>query len=294
MNTQSIPNAAAGITSSAIASAQSCPQPAAPPVGAVASLRAHWVEYVIEAGLLGGFMIAACVFGALLEYPGSPVRQQIDSAMLRRLLMGVAMGGTAILLIYSPFGKRSGAHFNPAVTATFYRLNKVRTWDAIFYIAFQFVGGLVGTILAASFLGKAITDPHVRYVVTAGNFGPVAAFAAEIVITFVLMTTVLAFSANEKLTRRTGLAAGLLVALFITIEAPYSGMSMNPARTLASAIPANFYQFIWIYFTAPPLGMLAAAQAHLWRKGHHAGCAKLHHANSKRCIFCGANGGYEL
>ena len=70
-------------------------------------------------------------------------------------------------------------------------------------------------------------------------------------------------------------------------------MSMNPARTFGSAFPPMIWDGLWIYLTAPPLGMLAAAEVYLWRKGRLAvKCCKLHHDNDKRCIFCGANGGF--
>src|SRR5258708_35373743 len=113
--------------------------PQAPPkLGALASLKGHWPEYLMEAGLLGAFMVSACVFGALYEFPQSPVHQAIMSGFLRRLLMGVTMGLTAIVIIYSPWGKQSGAHINPSVTFTFLRLGKVKFWDATFYVAPQF------------------------------------------------------------------------------------------------------------------------------------------------------------
>ena len=79
----------------------------------------HWPEYLMEAALLGLFMISACAFTVLLEFPGSPVRQAVPDPGIRRFLTGLAMGTTAIALIYSPWGKQSGAHFNPAMTLTF-------------------------------------------------------------------------------------------------------------------------------------------------------------------------------
>src|ERR1700756_3322186 len=105
-------------------------------LGAIGSLRAHWPEYLIEASLLGLFMISACLFGVLYEFPLSPARKAIDSQLLRRLLMGISMGLTATALISSPLGKRSGAHYNPSVTLTFWRLGKIRSWDALFYVVF--------------------------------------------------------------------------------------------------------------------------------------------------------------
>src|SRR6266566_832023 len=137
-----------------------------PKLGALGSLRVHWPEYLMEAGLLGAFMVSACVFGALYEFPHSPVRQAIASQILRRMLMGLSMGLTAIAIIYSPWGKQSGAHINPSVTLTFLRLGKVKIWDAFFYIVSQFAGAVLGVVLVARFLGKELADPAVRYVVT--------------------------------------------------------------------------------------------------------------------------------
>src|SRR6266581_4741070 len=113
-----------------------------PKLGPLGSLRVHWPEYLMEAALLGAFMVSACVFGALYEFPRSPVHQGIMSGFLRRLLMGVTMGLTAIAIIYSPWGKQSGAHINPSVTLTFFRLGKIKVWDALFYIASQFAGAV--------------------------------------------------------------------------------------------------------------------------------------------------------
>jgi aquaporin Z len=135
-------------------------------LGAFSSIRRHWPEYLMEASLLGVFMISACLFGALYEFPGSPVRQAIVSGFARRILMGLSMGLTAICIIYSPWGKQSGAHINPSVTLTFFRLGKIKVWDAIFYIAFQFTGAALGVWLVASLFGKQVSDPAVRYVVT--------------------------------------------------------------------------------------------------------------------------------
>lgn len=234
-------------------------------------------------------MISAFGFATLLEHPASPLRQELTNPLLRRFLMGIAMGGTAIAIIYSPWGKQSGAHINPATTLTFYRLGKVRGEDAAFYVLFQFLGGLLGAVVAAAMLADFAAHPAVHYVVTApGQAGPFVAFCAEIFIAFVLMTTVLHLSNDPKLHNFTGIGAGILVVAYITLEAPISGMSMNPARTFASAVPAHYWTNLWIYFTAPFLGMLAAAEVYLRSKGtSRILCAKLHHDNRQRCIFCG-------
>src|SRR5688572_12737858 len=104
-------------------------------------LRRNWPEYLIEAWALGTFMLSAAVFTTLIDRPGTLVYALVGDAGLHRMLIGFAMGLTAIALIYSPWGQRSGAHMNPAVTLTFLRLGKIRGRDAIAYIAAQFLGG---------------------------------------------------------------------------------------------------------------------------------------------------------
>lgn len=252
------------------------------------ALKRHWPEYLMEAACLGLFMISAFTFGAILEHPVSPLHQAIPYSLLRRFLMGVAMGSTAILIIYSPWGKQSGAHINPSTTLTFFRLGKVAKWDAVFYIVAQFGGAVTGALLASAVLAPSVSHPSVNYVITMpGSAGIAAAFIAEVAISFILMSVILHVSNNTRLHKLTGVCAGALVAAYITLEAPISGMSMNPARTFASAVPAQYWTSLWLYFTAPLIGMLAAAEAYLRSHSPDIGCAKLHHQNSKRCIFCG-------
>lgn len=253
----------------------------------LASLRDHWPEYAIEAACLATFMVAANVFAALIFHPAFPLAETVGSPLAQRALMGLAMGGTAVALIFSPWGRRSGAHMNPSVTLTFLRLGKVAPWDAAFYTAAQFAGGIGGTYAAAAILGNAIAHPSVDWVVTVpGPWGAGAAFAAEVLITFVLMLTVLAVSNVKRLARFTGLFAGALVALYIAFEAPVSGMSMNPARTFGSAVGASRFTALWVYFVAPLAGMLLAAETYLrFGRARVVHCAKYHHENDARCIF---------
>lgn len=254
------------------------------------ALRKHWPEYLIEAACLGIFMISACTFASLLSYPQSPAHMWVMTGMLQRVAMGLAMALTAIGIIYSPWGKRSGAHINPAVTLTFWRLGKIAPWDAVFYLSSQFVGGVTGVLVARSFLRSWVAHPNVNYAVTTpGRYGVGVAFGAEVVISFILMSVILIVSNMEVVARFTGLFAGALVATYITFEAPISGMSMNPARTFGSALSAHVWTALWVYFCAPPLGMLLAAELYVRIRGAKSVlCAKLHHQNQQRCIFrCG-------
>lgn len=251
------------------------------------ALRHHWPEYLMEAAGLGIFMMSAGFFGTLLEFPKSPVHQAISDPLLRRFLMGWAMGLTAVAIIYSPWGQQSGAHINPAVTLTFLRLGKVALPDAVFYILAQFTGGVIGVLLVAVILGNAFTSEPISYVATLpGRDGVTVAFLAELIISFVLMMMILLTTNTVRLSRYTGAFAGLLLIIYITFEAPLSGMSINPARTFASALPAKLWTALWVYFSAPVIGMLLASVAFQFARGKHkVKCAKLNHHTHRRCIF---------
>jgi len=114
------------------------------------------------------------------------------------------------------------------------------------------------------------------------------AFSAEVVISAFLILILLSLSSSARFAPFTGFAAGCLVATYITFESPLSGMSMNPARSFASAAPGMQWQYFWIYVTAPVLGMLIGAQIFLVLTGaRRALCAKLLHPLDVRCIHCG-------
>lgn len=251
--------------------------------------RLPLAEAAMEALGLGLFMVSAGVFGTLLESPSMRLHAAIPSPFVRRVLMGVAMGLTAIGLVYSPWGRRSGSHINPAFTTTMFRLGRVRGPVAIAYVLGQFVGGLAGVYLVGALFGRAFFDPPVGGVATLpGPMGVAVAFLAELAISFALVSTVLALERRPRLAPYTGFFVGTLVCLYITFEAPLSGMSMNPARTVASALPTATWHGVWIYFTAPLGGMLLAAEVHLRQlraaRAPQVGCAKLFHRLP--CLFC--------
>lgn len=248
----------------------------------------HWPEFLIEAAGLGLFMFVACGVVAALEHPASPLHLLAGPPLQRRALTGIAMGLTAVALIYSPWGQRSGAHLNPALTITFWRLGKIEPHDALGYVVAQFAGAVAGVAAATGLIGAAVlSHPAVGGVVTVpGASGRAVAFAAETGLAFGMMGVVLVMGNSRRANRWTGAVAGALVALYITVAAPLSGMSMNPARSFSTALWAQVWTAIWVYFTAPLLGMGAAAALYTRLRGASAVlCCKLHHDNGQRCIF---------
>jgi aquaporin Z len=251
----------------------------------LSAVKNHWPEYICEALGLGLFMASACVFSVILFHPGSVVAGW--SLPLRLVLTGLAMGLTAIAIFKSPFGRLSGAHINPAVTLTFWRLGKIESRDAIFYALFQFIGAVSGVLLSWLVLGDWLGRREVNFAVTIPDHnGWTVSFLAEFMISFGMMMMVLITSNHARLSRLTPYLAGALVAIYISLEAPISGMSMNPARTFGSAVVSGVWNEWWIYFVAPPLAMLAAAEVYLKFKGDHSVlCAKFDHHGHVRCIF---------
>jgi aquaporin Z len=255
------------------------------------SLADRWPEYLIEASLLGCFMAATCFLVVAFESPLLWSFAYVPSARIRTAVLALAIGLTAALLIHSPWGKRSGAHLNPAVTLAFFILKRISAWDALFYAISQIIGAASGVWVVVLAAGKLFTGPPVLYAVTIpGAAGVLTAFIAELAISFLLMIAILIFVGSPRLICFTGIAVGTLIAFFILVEAPLSGTSMNPARTLASAIPGRMWAHVWIYVTAPPLGMMLAAHVYT-RMANPRGrvCAKLLHPGSVRCIHCGFN-----
>jgi aquaporin Z len=235
------------------------------------SLKRNWRIYAIEAWALGMFMTSAASVVILTGHPDLPLRDWIGPPLLRRAVVAAAMGITAVLLIYSPWGRRSGAHMNPAVTLAHLQLDRIRPADAAWYILAQFAGGTLAVLLFKWLLYPYISHAEIRYVATLpGPAGPGVALAFEFLLAFSLFLTILWANNQPRIAPYTGYLAGVLVALFILAEAPYSGMSINPARSFASAFPAQLWEGWWIYWIGPVAGMQAAAFGYrrLYRRMH--------------------------
>jgi aquaporin Z len=251
-------------------------------------LPRNWREYGVEAAGAGIILMAACFLATMLGHPASPIAPHVAPAWVRRALMGGGMGLTIYALAHSAWGRRSGAHFNPAVTLAFFRLGRVAPADAVGYVAAQFVGATGGILIAVSVLGLLVGGERVDYVVTVpGAAGVAAAFAAELVLSFLLMTAILTALSSDRFAAHAGALAASLVAVFITLASPLSGVSMNPARTFASDLAAAEFTALWVYLVAPSLAMTVAAERHR----RHAqptedACAKLVHDAALPCIFC--------
>lgn len=219
---------------------------------------------------------------------GSPI-PEISSPALRRLITGILFAGGATAVVYSSLGQRSGGHINPAVTLAFWRLGKIGIADAAAYVVAQFLGAFAGAAAARLTWGPLVQSVQYAATLPGVGWGWPGALIAEAIITFALAFTIFICVNKPRVAARTGLIAGSLVALLVTIEAPVSGTSLNPARSIAPAALVPTFQDQWIYLVGPVAGALIAASAYQQRWGGSTVCAKLYHTARYPCPFgtCG-------
>lgn len=252
--------------------------------------RVPWGAYAAE--VAGTFFMVAWGLSAVVftMSSASPVPALIPDYRIRLLATGILFASGGTLVIYSPLGQRSGGHLNPAVSLTFRMLGQIGTRDMILYSAAQSLGALGGAGLVRLLWGGWATDVEVGVTKPAPGMLPAEAAAVELLITWSLLWVILFFVGRPKLHRWTGLAAGAWVAFLVFTEAPVTGTSLNPARSLGPAVVADDYRDLWVYFAGPLGGAVLAAL--LWkpvlaRGWRHLRCAKIYHTDRHPCHFPG-------
>jgi aquaporin Z len=225
--------------------------------------------------VLVGLSLVIAMFGA-----GSPLASFMPDEGSRRLLTGFLFGSTGAAIALSPVGKVSGAHINPVVSLGFWLMGKLDRRLTLGYVAAQLLGATLGALplLAWGHMGRSVafgaTAPGTGYSVTAALLG-------EVVTTFVMVALLCAFLGFRRLRRFTPALFPPLYAVMVFLEAPISGTSTNPARSLGPAVVSGIWQAWWIYWVGPLLGMLAAI-AICSRLADRIEVAKLYHFDSDR------------
>lgn len=204
--------------------------------------------------LTGGLSAVFLDFG-----PTSPIAPHLHSTSARLLLTGLLFAGTGSLVALSPIGRRSGAHLNPAVTLAFWTQHKVHPHDLAGYVTAQ----LLGAITAAA--GLRVAWNHRAHVLHLGatqpghGFTPIEAAGLEMLMTAALILMIFFFTSSTRTARWTPLGNWLLVATLVWQGAPYTGTSLNPARSLAPALLAPELRHLWVYIVGPLSGAILAA-----------------------------------
>ncbi|HMA87856.1 MAG TPA: aquaporin [Burkholderiales bacterium] len=214
---------------------------------------------------------------------GSPVLQVIPSAGWRRLITGFLFGTTGALIALSPLGKESGAHINPAVTLGFWLMGKLRAGHALGYVFAQLAGAVAGALPLLAWGGMGRSVDYGATLVGAG-YGAAFALLGETACTFVLVFGLFFFLQHPRLRAFTPALFPFLYAVMVFVEAPLSGTSTNPARSLGPAVISGAWQGWWLYWLGPLLGtVLAVAVYRLnWRRWSAIEVAKLHHFEHDR------------
>jgi aquaporin Z len=216
----------------------------------------------------------------------SPMHTLLPVYRVRLLLTGILFAAGGTMVVYSPLGQRSGGHINPAVSLTFWILGKMGGRDMALYATAQLLGGLAGAGLVKSLWGGWAASVNAGVTMPAPWISPAGAAGVEFLITGSLLWVILYFVSHPTLHRWTGFAAGVWVAFLVFAEAPVTGTSLNPARSLGPAVVTDTYRNLWVYFLGPLGG--AAAVALLWKPAVAAGvrsvfCAKLFHTDRYAC-----------
>jgi aquaporin Z len=224
-------------------------------------LKTHWQSALAEfwgTALLITIGISAVIlnFGA-----GSPVKVIIPDPCLRRLITGFLFGSTGAAIAVSRLGKISGAHINPVVSLAFYISGKLRISTTIIYIISQLSGGIIG---AVPLLLWGHTGESIDYGATlpGKGFNFLQATAGEVITTFFLITGLYIFIGHKRLRNFTPLLFPFLYAIMVYLEAPISGTSTNPARSLGPLIISGNHTGWWIYWIGPFIGMVVAVFFH--------------------------------
>ena len=247
----------------------------------VDSLRRHWPEYLIEAAFLALFVLAGGLVSAWLPVASTP-----SDLALRRLMVGVITGGLLMALIYSPWGRRSGSHLNPAITLAYLRLGKVGRWDGLFYIVAQVAGASAAVALlhVDALLPAAAPPTSLTSSIGPANLWTIV--LTEFVLSAMAMLLILFTSNHAAWFRWTGMVYGLMMMAVVACAAPLSDFGMNMARLLAVDLSSEASTARWLNLLPPLLGMQLAVEGYrLFTGRSQVLCAKLAHNTHGRCIF---------
>lgn len=201
---------------------------------------------------------------------GSAVIAGVDGTMGVGLLgISFAFGLSVVAMAYA-IGHISGCHINPAISIAMVAAGRMRLSEALMYIAAQIVGALLGAGILYLIYTNHPGGQLGEWALGANGFGPgyqkgynlTAAFVAEFVFTFIFLLVILGSTSTKNINGGfAGLAIGLSLVLIHIVGISVTGVSVNPARSIAPAVFAGGKALsqLWLFIVAPILGGVAAA-----------------------------------
>jgi aquaporin Z len=223
--------------------------------------------------VLIGLSLVTLMFGT-----DSPIPSVLPNEGLRRLITGFLFGTTGALIALSPVGKISGAHINPVVTLGFRFMQKIDSRVTLGYIVAQLVGSIIGCVplLAWGAMGRSVsfgaTTPGPGYSSSAALLG-------EVATTFVMVALLTVFLGFRRIRPFTPAIFPPLYSILVFLEAPISGTSTNPARSLGPSVVSGAWGGWWVYWIGPLIGMSLAVIACSFL-ARHIEVAKIYHFDS--------------
>jgi aquaporin Z len=237
---------------------------------------------------IGTFVMMFIGISAIaLNFGTQLVQEVIPSVSIRLLITGILFAGGATLVVYSPAGRISGAHLNPAVTFAFLLEKKLGVRDFFVFSLMQILGSAFAALLALFLWSENARRVDVGMTLPREGYSIVFVFLIEVIITFLLVSLIFYFLHRRNLTRFAGAAVGLLIAVLVFLTAPISGTSLNPARSIGPAMVSFKFSYLWLYVAAPVMGSFIAVTIHKKTPFlHRPLCAKLNHpGKDKRCLY---------
>jgi aquaporin Z len=183
------------------------------------------------------------------------------------LQVAVAFGfGLSLLAGLYAFGEISGGHYNPAVSLGFMLSGRLSPSDMFGYWAAQFVGGVLGALAVLIAFGSGDVEATTTQASAAWD-----AFWLEILLTAIFVSVILQSTRSERIYGTALIAIPLTLVAIHLAAIPFSGASVNPARSFASALVGTEFADFWIYLIAPPIGAAIAAFVHRYLFGPEEG-----------------------
>jgi aquaporin Z len=218
----------------------------------------HLTEWGCE--LAGTFLLVAGGLSAVvLDFgSGSVVAAHVHSHSLRLLITGFLFAGTGALVTVSPLGRRSGAHLNPAVTFAFWLSGHVHRHDLAGYIGAQCLGAIAGAAFVRLAWGARAVSVHDGVQSPGPGVSDLSAAGLEVLMTAGLVLVIMVCLSSRRTARFTPLAVWVAVTIFVWRGAPYTGTSLNPARSLGPAVVAGDFSHYWVYVAGPLGGAVLA------------------------------------
>jgi len=219
----------------------------------------RWHPRLYAAEFLGTALLVSIGLSIVIALwaPNAPLASLPIAQVAKRLITGTLFGSVGAAIAFSPIGRVSGAHINPAITFAFWIEGRIRWRDALGYGIAQMTGGVAGTLLLLAW-GRTASADHFAASLPASDTNLFLPLAGEFIATFLLVALIFIMAGHEATKRFTPLVNPPLFAMLNWLEAPLSGASTNPARSFGPELVSADWTGWWIYVAGPLLGAAAA------------------------------------